>query len=297
MRPVPHLLIAMVSLLAACVDAPSESMTRDAVLTANRMTANRMTANRLQANRLSTNRLGASQLTSNRLTVNLVSAGELLATPDGRELFSLIVSCALPDDITLVATIGGTTFEFPGEIGLARSWLHHPLDRDGQASVSACLFARVNVHDVALPISIRGPDRSLTAGAAERAAFPVEEGAFYGNFFTPLDQPILWIACRGRDQAVEESGGLVDRDCAEEDPAHPGLTQCGFIYAGDCGDFGSGEAACEQFSENGEFYRRCHAEPIDDEHHHGHRHHHHDATRYDDDDHVFRHVITSYVNL
>src|SRR4051812_38171449 len=105
MRPVPYLLAAMMSLLAACADTPSESTTRAAVLTSNRMTANRMTANRLQASRLSSSQLGASQLTSNRLTVNMASAGELLATSDGRELFSLIVSCALPDDITLVARL------------------------------------------------------------------------------------------------------------------------------------------------------------------------------------------------
>lgn len=294
MRPVCYLLISLVSLLTACTETPSESTTRAAVLTANRMTANRMTANRLQASRLSTSRLGASRLTSNRLRVNMASAGELLATSDGRELFSLIVSCALPDDITLVATLSGTEFEFFGEIGLARDWLHQPLDSDGKAAVSACLFARVNGRDVALPISVRGPDRTLATSEAELNLFSVEEGAFYGNFFTPLDQPILWIACRGAGQVAGDAGGLLDRDCAKPDPAHPGLTLCGFIFAGDCGDF-AGEPACEQFSENGQFYRRCHAEPIDDEHHHGHRHHHHGAPHHDDDDHVFRQVITTYV--
>lgn len=296
MRIVPHLLIATVSFFAACVDVPSESTTRAAVSTSNRMTANRMTANRLAASRLAANRLSTARLTSSRLTVNMASAGDLLATLDGREVFSLIVNCALPDNITLVATIDGAEVEFFGEIGLARDWLHHALDRDGQASVSACLFARINAHDLTVSISIRGPDPTLTANAYERARFPVEEGAFYGNFFTPLDQPILWIACRGAGQAAGEFGGLVNRDCAEEDPEHPGLTQCGFIYAGDCGDFGP-EPACEQFSENGTFYRRCHAQPIDDERHHGHRHHHHGAARYDDDDHVFRQVITTFVTL
>jgi hypothetical protein len=134
----------------------------------------------------------------------------------------------------------------------------------------------------------------LKADAAEREKYPLEEGAFYGNVFVPLDQPIVWIACRGADQAAGEFGGLVDRDCAEPDPAHPGLTVCGFTFAGDCASFTgeTGDAVCEQFSENGEngeFYRRCHSEPID-------------GPRQDaDEEHgrgrgdVFREVITTYV--
>ncbi len=35
----------------------------------------------------------------------------------------------------------------------------------------------------------------------------------------------------------DDSGTLDLRDCAEPDPAHPGLTLCGFKYAGDCADW------------------------------------------------------------
>src|SRR5262249_60535140 len=71
---------------------------------------------------------------------------------------------------------------------------------------------------------------------SEAELYPVQEGAFYGNLFTG-DDPIDWNACRGAGQAEGESGGLVLRDCAEEDPANPGKTYCGFNYAGDCADF------------------------------------------------------------
>jgi len=263
------------------------------VLTTNRITANRITANRITANRITANRIAAERITANRLTVNS-AADELLATTDGQELFSVLVACAIPEDITLEATINGTTLEFAGEIGLTPQWLHHPLDRKGQGWVSACVFAKINDHEVALNFSMRGPHPALKTDFDEREVFSVEEGAFYGNMFTPLDQPILWIACRGRGQAAGQTG-LRDRVCATPDPEHPGLTQCGFFFAGDCGDF-SEEFACDHFSKNGEFYRGCHASPVDREHHsQGGSSSGYDGGDDQDHSHVFPQVITTYV--
>ncbi|HWU86501.1 MAG TPA: hypothetical protein VN253_04475 [Kofleriaceae bacterium] len=103
--------------------------------------------------------------------------------------------------------------------------------------MSACLISRVNKYDVSVTISIRGPHEALAVASDEATDFTVEEGAFYGDIFRPLDEPIIWIACRGRDQAATDSLAIDDRDCAEPDPANPGLTKCGFIYAGDCADW------------------------------------------------------------
>jgi len=110
-----------------------------------------------------------------------------------------------------------------------------------------------------------------------------------------LNQPIQWFACRGKDQAAGETGGLGDRDCAEPDPQNPGFTLCGFVFAGDCGSFAA-DRTCESFSTNGTFYRDCHTSPI--------RHHHHDCGRRDterdrdreddDGDDVFSQVITTF---
>src|SRR5882757_7126969 len=105
---------------AACADVPGEvtedsvgeSTTHQEVLTANRLTANQLTANQLTANQLTANRLTANRLTANRLTANMLSAGALLSTEGGRELFAFIVSCALPNDITIEATVDATTFDF-----------------------------------------------------------------------------------------------------------------------------------------------------------------------------------------
>ncbi|MEO8700645.1 MAG: hypothetical protein ABI867_11405 [Kofleriaceae bacterium] len=241
----------------------------------NRLAANRLAANRLAANRLAANRLAANRLAANRLELNVGDAGELLGTPEGREVLSFIVSCAVKEGETLVADFEGNHYEFFGELGLANKWLTHRLDDKGKGWVSACLFSRVNASNVPIPISLRGTHQQLTVDPEEADAWTLEEGAFYGDYFTPPNQPIDWNACRGRAQAAGESGGLLERDCAEPDPAHPGLTLCGFKYAGDCGDFAT-HHACKRFNEDGTYYTKCAATPkFGANHHHGH----------DDDDH------------
>jgi hypothetical protein len=299
-------LIAASFVVSACADVPGEtaedslgeSTTHQQVLTANHLVANHLVANHLVANHLVANRLTSTRLTDHRLTANMRSAGSMLETEDGREVFAFLVSCALPADITVEAKVDGTTFDFAGDVGLAPEWSSRALDAEGQGWVSACLFSRVNAHDTALPISVRGPDRQLHIDSEEREGWSVEEGAFFGNYFSDPDKPIQWYACRGEGQASGEFGGLVGRDCTEPDPAHPGLTKCGFNYAGDCGTF-SAEPVCEAFSDHGLFYRRCHTQPLDRGHHrgllgdllgdllgHGHGH---------DRDQVFDQVITTYV--
>jgi hypothetical protein len=236
------------------------------VVIANRIIANRIIANRIIANRIIANRIIANRLSAHRMTVNMNTAGELLETDDGREVFALIVSCAMPDDVSLTATVDGIDFEFFGELGLAPQWLHTRLDRAGQGWVSACMFSRVNAQEVAIQISLRGPSRALDVSDDERAEWSLEEGAFFGNFFGRLDRPLQWFACRGRDLAKGQAGALAERDCAKPDPANPGFTLCGMVFAGDCGNFAA-DRVCESFSKHGTFYRECHTAPI--------RHHHH----------------------
>lgn len=250
--------------LMACAqapDEPDEASTSAGVVTNNRITLNRITLNRITLNRITLNRITLNRITLNRLSVNLQTARDLLATADGREVFSLVVSCALPSDITLVATVNGIDFEFPGEIGLAPQWISSRLDTVGQQWVSACMYARVNAHEVVIPISMRGPNPHLAASPDERAIWTLEEGAFFGNAFGPLDQPLRVFACRGRDKAAGNAGELANRDCAAPDPANPGFTLCGMTFAGDCGSFAR-DQACEAFSARGTFYLECHTAPI-----------------------------------
>jgi hypothetical protein len=254
-------LVAVSVLFAACVDTPGESITTAPKIAVNKIAVNKLAPSKVAANKVAADKLSAFKLAHNTYSINLGAAGELLSTSDGREVLSLVVACAIPGTITLQATVAGTTFEFPGDLGLVPDWLVQPLSLDGQRWVSACLFARINQHDVVIPISLRGPNPALATDFDERQAFSLEEGGFFGNFFTPKDDPIQAYACRGAAQAVGESGGLSSRDCAEPDPDAPGLTLCGFQYAGDCGAFADAHA-CESFAEGGTYYRRCHTSSL-----------------------------------
>jgi hypothetical protein len=235
-----------------------------------RLAANRLAANRLgpmsaaegsaAASELAASRLAIRQIAPGRFAANAASTQEFMATGNGREVLGFIVSCALPVEATLVATLpNGDSFEFFGELGLATEWIDHPLKKAGRGWVSSCLFARINENDVAIPISMRGPSQTLASSPDEVASWSLEEGAFYGDYFVAPGEPVQWIACRGRDQALGETAGLIDRDCAEPDPADPTHTRCGFLYAGDC------SVVCEHVAPDG-YYRKCQDQPGDESH-------------------------------
>jgi len=281
-------------MLVACAVAPGEShesTTSAEVVSVNRVAGNRVAGNRIELNRISLNRIALRRLSGGRLTLT-PEARNLLVNEDGRELLSLVVSCAVPLGTTLVATVNGVDFDFLGEIGLAPQWLATRLDDAGRRWVSACMLARVSAHEVVIPISMRGPSPALATDALERATWTLEEGAFYGDVFGPLAEPLQWFACRGRDKARGNAGELADRDCAAPDPAHPGFTLCGMVFAGDCGSFAR-DHTCEAFSPQRTFYERCHTPPL--------RHRHGgdgdregDSGRDDDDREVFLQAITTF---
>lgn len=280
MHPVFHVL-AVAVLFGACAENPDVSTALSPRIVVNRIVVNRVVVNKLAAGKAAAGKLAATQISAGSFTVNLASAGELLSTEDGRELFGTLVACALPDTTMLEATVEDGTFDFFGDVGLAPEWIAHPLYADSKRWVSACLFARVNAIDFAIPISMRGPSPALGADSDERAAFALQEGGFYGNYFTPKNEPIQWYACRGVDKAHGDAGDLASRFCAAPDPANPGLTLCGFNYAGDCGQFGAAHA-CEQFALGSTFFQRCHGESTT-------------GTKFPSSSPSFSQVITTYV--
>ena len=287
------LTVCSVIACAACAVEPGESSTGAASTIP---IPYKIAANKIAANKIAANKIAANRIALGRLALNVGAAGDLVATADGREVLTFLVSCALPIEERLVTTFDGVDYEFFGELGLAPGWIHRPLNQVDRGWVSACMFSRVNAHDVAVPISLRGPTPALAVTREERATFSVEEGAFYGQLFTPEPQPIQWIACRGRGLAGGAFGGLSERDCAKPDPDHPGRTLCGFVFAGDCGDYAR-DRACESYSVRGQFYRRCHAAPLG-RGHHGDDDRHDDDDRDDDDDGrdgAFHQVITTFV--
>jgi hypothetical protein len=243
--------------------------------THNRLATNRLATNRLATNRLATNRLATNALSSGNLQANLDTA-ELLQTAEGRDVYYYVVSCALPEGTNITATIAGaadtappdtgytcTSGEcvFPGSLGLADYWLERKLDPKGQRWITACLLARVNDHDTAAAISLRGTAPQLTVSQDEVELYTAQEGAFYGNIFSD-SETLDWYACRGRAKADGGGGGLELRDCAEPDPDNPGFTMCGLKYAGDCADFTPeipSPYACRSFDGEEGTYSDCHA--------------------------------------
>src|ERR1041384_1242661 len=99
------LLFALAPTIGACVDNdPSESTTSQTIVSENKLAANKLAANKLAANKLAANKLAANKL----------AVGDLIETPDGREVLNYAISCALRDGDVLEATASDGT-----EIGRA----------------------------------------------------------------------------------------------------------------------------------------------------------------------------------
>jgi hypothetical protein len=282
--------ISIALVLVGCNVDEHLSSSSQSLVAHNRLAANRLAANRLAANRLAANRLAANQLSSSRFTL---TGTDLIDSDDGREVLTYIVSCAIPAGMTLAGRDSqGNQYEFIGELGLAPRWLDHFLNTAEKGWVSACLFARVNAYGVSVQISLRGPSSALTVTPDEQASWTLQEGAFYGNYFTAPGEQIDWNACRGRDS---EQAQLRERACAQPDPQNPGKTLCGFNFAGDCGRYTTAPTptACRSFSSNG-YYVNCADAAIfaagDD--------HTEDGDDSGDDGHspIFRQVITTFVH-
>lgn len=298
------LALAIASAIPACTlddSEPTTSVSDQYIRGWNRLAGNRLAGNRLAANRLAGNRLAGNSLSSTRLEA-LTETAELLSSEEGRDVYSYIVSCALPAEMTIEAAVAGAAdtappetpytcrdelCTFPGGLGLAPTWIDRKLGPAGRGWVSACLFARVNFHETAEEISMRGRNEGLAVSPEEAALYNVQEGAFFGNLFTdaPEGEDPDWHACRGEGQAAAEEGGLVLRDCAEENPANPGYTYCGFQYAGDCRDFTPEVAtpySCRTYDPGPGTYGDCHDEAGDG--------------RWGGGNKKYRQVITTYVS-
>lgn len=285
MRPM-YLAAAAVSLIACTVEPPDTSVTTQNVETHNRLASNRLASNRLASNRLASNRLASNSLDSTRLTA-LNETSEILGTHSGRIVYSYIVSCALPEGTTIsksgvvdqacetdasdpsyTCTAGGLANDafctngnctFGGGVGVAPEWVNHKLTPHGQGWVSACLFARVNAHDTAEAISLRGRNAALTVSQSEVELYTIQEGAFYGNLFTN-DPEIDWNVCAGAN-AADAQAQL--RDCTLADPNDPTHSVCGFKLAGDCSDYTPAVPspyACANYNPDQGIFGDCHAD-------------------------------------
>lgn len=208
-------------LLAGCaVEGNDDVVTASndqAVTSANRLASNRLASNRLASNRLASNSLGAAALTS----------ADLVDSEDGREVLSYIVSCALPaDESVTVQDSAGTSYTFPGSIGLAPGWATGTPSVSDRRWVTACLLARTNYYGVSVQLSMRGANDALATDAAEEAAYGQLEGAFYGDLFDANGQS--WNACGTSADPINHL-----RLCTISEDGT--TTKCGFTYTHLCG--------------------------------------------------------------
>jgi len=213
-------LAAAVALTGCVVDDLDLSETDDAVTTTNRLAANRLAANRLAANRLAANSLTAAALTSSAL----------IQTADGREVFSYIVSCALPTNHSVtVADSKGIWYTFYGEIGLAPGWQTGTPTVAERHWVTACLLARTNYYGVSVQLSMRGAHPALATTNTETTTYKVAEGAFYGDLFATTPS---WYAC-GTKKWTATLAQDAQRTCTISQDGV--TTMCGFTYEYFCG--------------------------------------------------------------
>jgi hypothetical protein len=238
--------------VSACVSSAPDEMSDDMnryqprIIGENRLALNRLALNRLALNRLALNRLALNRLSEDRLTLN--GSNELVQTEEGRELLRYVAQCALVEGDILVAEYQGTTFEFPGLLGLTPAWESQPLTAGGQRMLSACLLAHVNAFGVSVPISLRA-SQVLPTTPGERQQYSVYEGTFFGQVFD--GDAIKTYSCQGSaaTAALEHSDDRAMRVCTDA------ASQCAIESVGRCRD------VCEQRRED-EGWVNCRAHGV-----------------------------------
>ncbi|WP_159397863.1 hypothetical protein [Sorangium cellulosum] len=227
------------------------------------MTDNALIPNALIPNALIPNALIPNALIPNALIPNALDPASLGAIRDpgqlgevSRQFLRYAVGCAL--GATQVFSFswtdaGGVVHGevYPGVLGIAPSWATQPLnDVTKQRLVSGCIASRANYFGVNVVISLRSPQNPLRrlVPEAEVAAYPVIEGAFWGNLFTA--SPSI-RACYHAAGVATARAAL--RECAVGHlDAAGGVVPCGPIaLAGAC------DVPCPNIDRSGRYYTGC----------------------------------------
>ncbi len=179
--------------------------------------------------KLGANKLGANKLGANKLGANGLATSDMMATADGREVYSYVVGCALPAGQSIVAKdAAGVSYSFTGAIGLAPGWATRAPTISERRWVTACILARTNYYGVSVQISLRhDTNTALLSTATERSQYSAVDGAFYGDMFASTQ---TMFACSTRSWSPFSSNSL--RMCALSSDSMK--TDCGFTYAGPC---------------------------------------------------------------
>jgi hypothetical protein len=226
-----------------------------AAITENGLVSNGLVSNGLISNGLISNGLVSNGLTSNGLIANgLIVNGAnaaLLSDPLTLQFLKYVVSCALTSQQSLSFSVGGTSYSFPGELGLAPQWgmAHGSCDGSCQRWVSACVLARVDAAGVDREISVRGPNPVLLPTPSEISSYTNREATYFGNLFIP-GQPRFLCLAPGQKQDERVCGdSLADcpmtvvGSCAQDCLVKAGAF--GDSFCSDAGRSGTGQTYFE----------------------------------------------------
>jgi hypothetical protein len=192
----------------------------------NGLTANGLTANGLTANGLTANGLPLAALTTSAVSLNSTAMAELASSQYSRDVFSYIVSCALPATSAVNLTLNSTAYSFPGEIGLAPSWETGACNASCKSWVSACILARLNYTGGNVHVSLRGDISALATTGDERNDFSYPEATYYGDLFASA--PVRYACTIGGSTLIERVCG------AGSSLLSPAYTGCIVNVLGDC---------------------------------------------------------------
>ncbi len=224
-------IVGLVGCAELAGDTDSEQLF--AVQSENGLTMNGLTMNGLTMNGMTMNGLTMNGLTMNGLTMNglmavngLSTTSGLMTTAGGRDVVKYMVKCALPagDSITKQDQ-NGTSFTFPGGIGVAPELKNGPCDVACQERVSACMLAHVNNSGTNIDIWI---DSEGAIGWGTSPDFPYQEGSFFGNLFP---NPWQGFYCNGKGYDAGSVPGRLGAPLASNVYVNPygGNVECGVV--------------------------------------------------------------------
>jgi len=125
---------------------------------------------------------GLSMTNGLTMTNGLSMTNGYMTTSGGRKLISYIAKCALAagDSFTKQDQYG-TSYTFPGGIGLCPAWKNGSISGDStcQELISACVMAHVNTAGIHIPIWLDSSAPAIGWGLNTNYAY--QEGTFFGN--------------------------------------------------------------------------------------------------------------------
>jgi hypothetical protein len=212
--------------------------------------------NGMSFNGLSLNGLSLNGLSLNGLSLNGLSTTDFASWFNGdpsnnNRLMRYMVRCAVPagESRTFVNPNTGTTYTWPGSLGLAPDWAGgSPASLAEQQVISACLAAHANNYGLNISISVLGRDSkgaNIPYSSEELSHFAKRESCFFGNLFN--NEGLF----AGNDRNALADDESTSRPCGlkgHKALSNPACSQVKRI--GQCEDFCTLDAS-------GNFYTQC----------------------------------------